>query len=689
MPRSLTKKCRHCQLTKPVETDFVNRRRQFCISCEASRAEGTRAQTLPQKMRKKTELEGELTRLKGLKRSATRPETIKKHANAIKKVYQKLYQVKLKIKSHRERAPKKKVKKQAKTDPVARELADREMSRRRLIHFIKRFNRKYQAGWVHEMICERLEKFTLDVAEKKAPRLMIFMPPRHGKSEIASINYPAWMLGHHPEWEIIASSYAVSLPLGFSRKVRARVKDKTYRSIFPGTYLDRDSTSAENWLTTAGGGYVAAGVGGGITGKGAHVFIIDDPVKDAEEADSETIRDKAWDWYSSTARTRLSPGGGMLVIQTRWHDDDLSGRLLMQMKEQNEELTELISAAQTRLLEEKDPEICRQYSNELVNLRQEKHEIDQWEIITFPALAERDEVLSSDHQILDIEEVEDDEVKEALASLHTAYRGEPIDTEYGWRFLRPKGEALHTARFPAQRLRNIKRGSQKRHWSALYQQNPVPDEGEYFRKDMFRFEPHSPDYRAMKTFIAADLAMSKKDRADWSVFVVGALDYKDQIHVLDMVRVKKDTNDLVDILLTLARKYTPQMVGIEKGQYEIAIQPQLKKRMKEERLYLTMAENEYALKPVQDKELRARPLQGRMQQGMVLFPQNQPWLEQLSYELLRFPGGVHDDIVDALAWLARLVMKHEPPKPPKRKQLKSWKDKLRAHVSGTRSAMEA
>jgi hypothetical protein len=160
------------------------------------------------------------------------------------------------------------------------ELAMRFVTRRRLLPFVERFNPDYQAGWVHKDICKRLEEFSRDVAEKKSPRLMLFMPPRHGKSTLASVAYPAWHLGRHPEHEFISCSYSGSLAMAFSRKVRGLLREEGFKSAFK-TRLDPQSQSAEAWLTTSGGGYVAAGVGGGITGKGAHVLVIDDPVKTA------------------------------------------------------------------------------------------------------------------------------------------------------------------------------------------------------------------------------------------------------------------------------------------------------------------------------------------------------------------------------------------------------------------------
>jgi predicted phage terminase large subunit-like protein len=212
-----------------------------------------------------------------------------------------------------------------------RELAERELCRRRYLPFVMRFSNDYLPGWVHKDIAKRLEKFSDAVANKESPRLMLFMPPRHGKSQLTSKMFAAWHLGRHPTHEFINCSYSGSLSMQFSRQVRQIMREDGYAKVFPKTRLDPDSQSVENWLTTDGGGYVAAGVGGAITGKGAHVLGIDDPVKNRDDAESETSRQSVWDWYTSTAYTRLSPGGGVLVILTRWHDDDLAGRLIAEM----------------------------------------------------------------------------------------------------------------------------------------------------------------------------------------------------------------------------------------------------------------------------------------------------------------------------------------------------------------------
>ncbi len=182
----------------------------------------------------------------------------------------------------------------------------------------------YMPSWHHRKIANALER----VARGECKRLMITLPPRHGKSMLASEFFPAWYLGQHPNRYIAHASYSQELVDGFGRKIRNQLKDELYTSLFPATVLSDDSSAQNKFNTGAGGAYFAVGVGGSLTGRGAHLLLIDDPIKDREEADSETIRQKLKDWYSSVAYTRLMPGGSIIVIQTRWHEDDLAGWLL-------------------------------------------------------------------------------------------------------------------------------------------------------------------------------------------------------------------------------------------------------------------------------------------------------------------------------------------------------------------------
>lgn len=164
---------------------------------------------------------------------------------------------------------------------------------------------------------------------------MILEPPRSGKSEMASRRFPAWYLGRHPQRQIICASYNSDIAGDFGRDVRNIVSDPKFQALCDGVWgcrLAADSQAANRWHTDAGGVYVAAGVGAAITGRGAHVLLIDDPFKGREEADSEATRETVWDWYRAVAYTRLMPGGAIVLIVTRWHDDDLAGRLCVDME---------------------------------------------------------------------------------------------------------------------------------------------------------------------------------------------------------------------------------------------------------------------------------------------------------------------------------------------------------------------
>ncbi len=181
----------------------------------------------------------------------------------------------------------------------------------------------------HFLITKTLEKITNGLID----RLMIVMPPRHGKSELVSIHFPAWILGHFPDTRIIHASYSSSLSRRFSRASRNIVNSKLFQEIFNHVKIAKDSKSVESWdIENTRGGLISVGVGGSITGFGADIAIIDDPVKGAAEANSETYRQNIKDWYCHDLRTRLEKNGKIIICQTRWHEDDLVGWLLKQEK---------------------------------------------------------------------------------------------------------------------------------------------------------------------------------------------------------------------------------------------------------------------------------------------------------------------------------------------------------------------
>lgn len=773
------------------------------------------------------------------------------------------------------------------------ELASRLLSRRALLPFVQRMNDRYTAGWVHEDICRRLEKFSDDVAKGLSPRLMLLMPPRSGKSELCSRAFPSWHLGRNPDHEIIACSYNVSLAMTFSKKVKEVLEDPVFHPVFD-VRLDPNDKSAEEWsLQSSRGAYVAAGVGGGITGKGAHLLIIDDPLKNAEEADSADIREKLWDWYGSTAYTRLAPGGGVLVVQcmvgdtpvlmadgarrrldslvqgddiatfdrgslatskiagirsngrdsileittisgkmvrangrhpflvahngelkwirarslttahkivalrgsgesgkgslvqqtgatsllnaggsaltttlsrsgrmdtdhpvstprldatptsstgtaslsrtTRrsiWHKEESAGyagshlglispttgrisspstTVTTQVRSEGSSVTtatqgsdilelsqwhlpqpgtcdftldEIVSVVPAGEAEVFDLQVERTenfIANGLVSHNTWWHdddlagrlqvamaadpEADQFTVVKYPAIAESDEYLDYTTDLI--------------------VDAPPVGGAY--KLLRLKGEALHPQRYDLQKLNQIKRTISPRFWSALYQQNPVPDDGAYFLKENFRRGPIPLITRA-NVFIAWDFAISEKKQNDYTVGTVVLQDDDDVLHVADQVRFKSgDAMFICDAILNLSKKwYTPgQQLGFEDGQIYRAIESLLKKRMRERLVYPSIT----VLKPITDKLARARPLQGRMQQGMVSFNNSAEWYDSCRLEMLRFPAGAHDDQVDSLSWATLMAIGRAPPQKIKAKEPKSWRDKL--NYRGTGSFMSA
>lgn len=236
-------------------------------------------------------------------------------------------------------------------------LARRELARRHMADFVLYVDKRYQMNWHHRLLCEYLDRFV----KKEIRRLMVFMPPRHGKSELVSRKLPAFIFGRNPDTNVIGTSYSADLAQRMNRDVQRIIDSQAYSKLFPKTTL-----YGKNVRTVTGhalrnsdifeivghrGSYRGAGVGGGITGMGGDYIIIDDPIKNREEANSSTYREKLWQWYTSTLYTRQEQQGSILVTLTRWHEDDLAGRLLE--------------------LAKRDPEA------------------DQWEILLLPAIAEK------------------------------------------------------------------------------------------------------------------------------------------------------------------------------------------------------------------------------------------------------------------------------------------------------------
>ena len=229
-------------------------------------------------------------------------------------------------------------------------LETREKAQNEFMPFVHHVYENFIEGRHHRVIAEKLEK----IATGELKRLIVNMPPRHSKSEFASYLMPAWFLGRNPKLKIIQATHNTELAVRFGRKVRNLIETEAYYEIFPETKLKTDDKAAGRWGTEAGGEYFAAGVGAAVTGRGADLFIIDDPHSE-QDALSEGAFDNAYEWYTSGPRQRLQPGGAIILVMTRWGTKDLTGKL---MKAQ---------------------------ANDVMS--------DQWEVVEFPAIMPSDKPL--------------------------------------------------------------------------------------------------------------------------------------------------------------------------------------------------------------------------------------------------------------------------------------------------------
>ena len=189
----------------------------------------------------------------------------------------------------------------------------------------------------HRLIADKLTR----VAKGELKRLIVNMPPRHTKSEFASIYFPSWMMGLKPDLKIMQTTHTADLSINFGRKVRNLMDTDEYQKIFPEASLAADSKSAGKWQTGGGGEYFAAGVGGAIAGRGADLLIIDDPHSE-QDAMSLPLLDSCYEWYTSGPRQRLQPGGTIVIVMTRWSTADLTGRLLNRQTENNADQWEVV-----------------------------------------------------------------------------------------------------------------------------------------------------------------------------------------------------------------------------------------------------------------------------------------------------------------------------------------------------------
>jgi predicted phage terminase large subunit-like protein len=439
---------------------------------------------------------------------------------------------------------------------AATELLRRTDAAQSLIAFTEYTFPKYECAGHHKIIAEQLER----VERGEIDRLMLLVPPRHGKSELASKRFPAWYLGRHPDRQFVSVSATAELASDFGREVRNIINEPEYQAIFS-TSLAEDSQARGKWHTKDGGIYYSIGTDGSIMGRGAHVFLIDDPYANMAEAQSELIRKKVWDFYTGSTYNRLMPGGAIVVINHRMHEDDLCGQLLAQQAAGG----------------------------------------DTWEVVKLPAINEA-------------------------------------------------GEALWPEWYPIQALERIKRNTQARFWSGLYQQNPTPDDGDYFKAEWLKPYDKPPARETLRVYGASDYATTASG-GDYTAHVVVGLDPLGRMYLLDLWRKQAASDEWVEAFCDLVKEWKPIGWAEEQGQIRAGIGPWLDRRAIERSAFV--ARDQFPTRG--DKAVRAQSIRGRMASGGLYVPIGASWYPDLRSELLGFPAGKHDDQVDALGLVGQLL----------------------------------
>jgi len=370
-------------------------------------------------------------------------------------------------------------------------------ARSSLMDFTEYTKPDYEAGWFNELLCLEIDNFIDEVERGLCPMLMVFAPPRSGKSEICSRRAPAYILGNHPDWNIIGCSYASDLANRMSRDVQRIIESPKYSDVFPDVTINGSNVrsvaggairTAELWETVKptgslhGGSYRAAGVNGGITGQGMNIGIIDDPAKDYKQASSASYQRDVMDWYDTTFYTRRDPKiHGIIIICTRWHQLDLAGQLLEQA--------------------EKGGQAFR--------------------VVSFPMVAEKDETHELNGDIYE---------------------------------LREEGEILFPERMPEPFVEQCKkRGSLT--WNALYQQRPTSRGGGVIKTDWFGYYEKLPPLVWRGIYV--DTAQKKGDHNDKTVAECWGLGKDGYLYLIDVIYGKMEAWELEIKVPAFWKKHKP------------------------------------------------------------------------------------------------------------------------------------
>jgi predicted phage terminase large subunit-like protein len=494
-------------------------------------------------------------------------------------------------------------KEQAELLKIVEEVQERQRlqsARDDLIAFCCAMQPDYKVGKHHRVLANMLMALerglgggAVDPAEVK-DRVCVNMPPRHGKSQLVSFYFPAWFLGRNPDKKILMVSHTTDLAEGFGRKVRNLVGSEDYAAIFPKTKLAIDNKAARRWNTSVGGEYFACGVGSALAGRGAHLLLVDDPHNEQDIINGNLdVFDKAYEWFTYGARTRLMPGGRVAVIQTRWHMDDLTGRLTRDMGH-----------------------------NELA---------DKYEVVEFPAVFETEKT-----------------VQEPI---------DPEDPESPTRAVTKIVEkALWPEFYDLTALHRTKASMPLFQWNAQYQQNPTAEEAAIVKREWWNLWPHEDPPTCEYTIMSLDAAAETNNRADftaitvWGVFkyegnvkdsegnTVGVVDTFNLI-LLNSIRRRVEFPELKDLASREYAQWQPDAFIVEKKSNGTPLYQELRRSG-------IMVQEYTPHRGSGDKMARLNSVADIIRSRMVWVPQTR-WAEEVVEEVAGFPFMSHDDLVDS------------------------------------------
>ena len=386
---------------------------------------------------------------------------------------------------------------------------------------------------------------------------MIFLPPRHSKSMTVSETFPSYFIGKNLNRRVILVSYGESLARKFGRANKLKLEEFG-EEIF-GISIGRNNASVTNWgIEGYRGGMISAGIGGGITGEGADLLIIDDPIKNRSEADSKTYRDKVWSEWQNTLYTRLQPDGAVIIILTRWHEDDLAGRLL-------------------------NPEYG---------------EVEDWDIIKLPAIAEENDLLGREI-------------------------GEPLWPEFG---------------FDAKWVEETKVAVGTRTWASLYQQRPSPQEGSIINRKWWQYYKKAPE-QFDEVIQSWDCSFKETEDGSYVVGQVWGRKGADK-YLLDQFRARVDFTETLRAIRNMTAKWPQARLKLIE---EKANGPAIISALRREISGIV------PVNPQGSKEARLHAVAPDIEAGNVYIPDPSiaPWIHDYVEELAAFPNAPNDDQVDA------------------------------------------